>query len=102
LMLGHLKEEATAGGEDAAEEGLAAQPLLLATDQRETLELNLEYNETRTVKLFSLFYTQGGLLKQYFSAGCGTPVTSRVSSRPAAALRHCHRKLYEHRDRRIA
>ena len=25
-MLGHLKEEATAGGEDAAEEGLAAQP----------------------------------------------------------------------------
>lgn len=39
-MLGHLKEEATAGGEDAAEEGLAA------TDQRETLELNLEYNET--------------------------------------------------------
>ena len=30
-MLGHLKEEATAGGEDAAEEGLAAQPLL-ATD----------------------------------------------------------------------
>ena len=23
-MLGHLKEEATAGGEDAAEEGLAA------------------------------------------------------------------------------
>jgi hypothetical protein len=27
LMRGHLKEEATAGGEDAAEEGFAAQPL---------------------------------------------------------------------------
>ena len=70
-MLGHLKEEATAGGEDAAEEGLAA------TDQRETLELNLEYNETLELQNCSVCSTLKGASEAiYFSAGCGTPVTS--------------------------